>query len=56
MGYSNVLVGAGARPSHPVIRKIDLADLREVLAKGLDDFYAMPTHAIFLCIIYQYNS
>ena len=52
MAYSHVLVGAGSRPAQPIIRKIGLADLRDALAKGLDDFYAMPTHAMFLCIIY----
>lgn len=52
MAYSNILVGAGTRPAQPVIRKIGLADLRDALAKGADDFYAMPTHAMFLCIIY----
>jgi uncharacterized membrane protein len=52
MAYSNILVGAGTRPAQPVIRKIGLADLRDALAKGLDDFRAMPTHAMFLCIIY----
>jgi uncharacterized membrane protein len=52
MAYSNILVGAGVRPAQPVIRKIGLADLRDALAKGMDDFYAMPTHAMFLCIIY----
>ena len=52
MAFSNILVGAGTRPAQPVVRKIGLADLRDALAKGADDFYAMPTHAIFLCIIY----
>jgi len=52
MAYSNILVGAGERPAQPAIRKISVADLRDALAKGMDDFYAMPTHAMFLCIIY----
>jgi uncharacterized membrane protein len=52
MAFSNILFGAGTRPAQPVVRKIGLADLRDALAKGADDFYAMPTHAIFLCIIY----
>ncbi len=52
MAYSNILVGAGTRTAQPVIRTIGLADLRDVLAKGIDDFYAMPTHAMFLCVIY----
>src|SRR4029453_1550140 len=52
MAYSNILVGAGNRPVQPVVRKIGLSDLQDALAKGADDFYAMPTHAMFLCIIY----
>ena len=52
MAYSNILVGASTRPAQPVIRRIGVADLQEALAKGIDDFYAMPTHAMFLCIIY----
>lgn len=38
--------------AHPHIRRIGPADLRDVLAKGLDDFMAMPTFSIFLVIIY----
>ena len=52
MAFSNILVGAGSRPAQPAIRKIGVADLQDALAKGADDFYAMPTHAMFLCIIY----
>jgi uncharacterized membrane protein len=52
MAFSHILIGAGTGPAQPVVRKIGLADLRDALAKGADDFYAMPTHAIFLCIIY----
>jgi uncharacterized membrane protein len=52
MAYSNILVGAGVRPAQPIIRRIGIADLQEALAKGIDDFYAMPTHAMFLCVIY----
>jgi uncharacterized membrane protein len=52
MASSNILIGAGTRPAQPVIRSIGLADLQDALAKGMDDFYAMPTHAIFLCVIY----
>ena len=52
MQTSNVLVGAGTRPAQPLIRTIHVSDLRDAFAKGVDDFYAMPTHAMFLCIIY----
>ncbi len=36
----------------PVIRRIGVADLRDVLARGLDDFGAYRTDVIFLCFIY----
>jgi uncharacterized membrane protein len=36
----------------PAVRKIELADLAEVLASGLRDFGAYRTDVIFLCIIY----
>src|ERR1043165_5355791 len=52
MAYSHVLLGAGTAPSLPVIRRIGLADLKDALSKGLDDFLTTPTHAIFLCLIY----
>lgn len=52
MASSNVLVGAGATPARITIRRIGIADLGDALRRGLDDFLAMPTHAIFLCLIY----
>ena len=36
----------------PAVRKIELADLADVLASGLRDFGAYRTDVIFLCIIY----
>ncbi len=36
----------------PVVRKIGIADLTDALRKGVADFRAIPTHAIFLCIVY----
>ena len=38
--------------AQPIVRKIGPADLMDALAKGLDDFKAMPTHLAFLCAIY----
>ncbi|HEY1543999.1 MAG TPA: DUF2189 domain-containing protein [Xanthobacteraceae bacterium] len=49
---AHILVGAGAAPAVPVIRRIGPADLRDALRRGWDDFTAMPTHAVFLCAIY----
>jgi uncharacterized membrane protein len=36
----------------PIVRTIGLQDLRDVLAKGIADFWAMPTHVVFVCMIY----
>ncbi|HEX9463028.1 MAG TPA: DUF2189 domain-containing protein [Alphaproteobacteria bacterium] len=36
----------------PKVRKIHLSDLRDALAKGFDDFWAMPSHVVFLSLIY----
>ena len=52
MPSSHVLVGASATPARPVIRHVTPADLLQSLALGLDDFSAMPSHAVFLCLIY----
>src|SRR5262245_35955227 len=52
MAQFHVIAGPDATPAHPTIRKIGLNDLEEALTRGLDDFSAMPTHAIFLCLIY----
>lgn len=44
---------AGTAMEEPVaIRRIALADLREVLVEGIDDFRAVPTHAFFVGIVY----
>ena len=52
MAYSHVLLGAGAESAQLSIRRIGLADLKDALRAGLDDFAAMPTHAMFLAAIY----
>ena len=36
----------------PAVRRITIADLREVLARGWDDFLAIPTQLVFLGVIY----
>ncbi len=36
----------------PVIRKIALSDLHDALRLGWEDFKAVPSHAILLCVIY----
>ncbi len=52
MPHLHVMTGAGESPAYPIVRKIGFADLKDAAAKGIDDFWAMPTHVIFLAIIY----
>ena len=52
MTHLHVLAGSDASPAVPLVRKIAMSDLKDALAKGLDDFRTFPTHVIFLSIIY----
>ena len=52
MARSHVLLGAGDTTAELSIRRIGIADLKDALRSGLADFNAMPTHAMFLCLIY----
>lgn len=52
MAYSHILVGAGTKPMHPAVRRIGASDLMQALTRGYNDFSAMPSHAVFLCVIY----
>ncbi len=52
MAHSHVIAGEGLAQAHPKVRKIGLADLQDALARGWSDFAAMPSHAVFLCLIY----
>src|ERR1700749_2386652 len=50
MSYAHILTGENG--SRPVVRRIVPSDLFHALASGVNDFMAMPSHAIFLCVIY----
>jgi uncharacterized membrane protein len=52
MAMSHVITGAGESPARLAVRTVTLADLKDALKKGVDDFSAMPSHAVFLCLIY----
>lgn len=52
MAYSDVILPKEATRELPAVRTIMPSDLLEALAKGVDDFWAMPTHVIFLSLIY----
>ena len=52
MSYSHILTGESLSPARPVVRRITPSDLYQALSRGVDDFMAMPSHAVFLCAIY----
>jgi uncharacterized membrane protein len=54
MAVSHVIAGAGEHPAQLAVRTVRLADLRDALRKGIDDFSAMPSYALFLCLIYPF--
>jgi uncharacterized membrane protein len=52
MTHLDMTVGSDVTQALPVVRKIGMMDLKDALAKGIEDFRAIPTHVIFLSIIY----
>jgi len=52
MAQTDIILPTEPPRELPVVRTIGLAELRGALAKGLDDFRAIPTHVIFLSLIY----
>lgn len=52
MADASVEAGVAEATTHPGIRKIGLTDLRDALARGIDDFLTVPTQLVFLGIIY----
>ena len=52
MPHQGIILPTEPTQDLPAIRSIGPVDLRDALAKGLDDFWAMPTHVVFLSLIY----
>jgi uncharacterized membrane protein len=52
MAVSHVIAGTGEHSAQLAVRTVTLADLKDALMKGIDDFSAMPSYALFLCLIY----
>jgi uncharacterized membrane protein len=48
VGQFGEILGATALP----VRKIGIGDLRAALASGAEDFWAKPSHVVFLALIY----
>ncbi len=52
MANFHVLAGHDEVATAPIIRKIGWSDLKVSLMRGLDDFREMPSHLVFLSLIY----
>lgn len=52
MAHFHVFVGPDASPAYPIVRRIGPGDLKDALSKGIADFGAMPSHLVFLGLIY----
>ncbi|AWB20681.1 DUF2189 domain-containing protein [Methylobacterium currus] len=42
----------GFAAARPIVRRIGIQDLKTALSRGVDDFLAMPTHVLFVVLIY----
>ena len=51
MAWVNSAIDAQVSPAHLIVRRIGPADLRDGLAKGLDDFVAMIVAIFFVAMI-----
>lgn len=52
MAEADTLARHGGSLAEPAIRRIGPADLRAALAQGVDDFRAMPSHLVFVGLLY----
>src|ERR687894_540778 len=52
MANFHVIAGASETPEFPVVRRIGLADVKDVLVEGFADFWAMPSQLFFISLIY----
>ncbi len=48
----HAIAGPDSTPVYPSVRKIGPADLKDALAKGVEDFLTMPSSLVFLGLIY----
>jgi uncharacterized membrane protein len=52
MANLHIFVGQDVGSDLPVVRKLGADDIKQALARGFDDFRAMPSHLLFLGLIY----
>ena len=52
MAQTDIILPTERPPEPPKVRSIGAIDLLRALQKGLEDIWAIPTHTIFLRLIY----
>ncbi|TPN81871.1 DUF2189 domain-containing protein [Mesorhizobium sp. CU2] len=52
MASFHVMADAQGMHVQPTVRRITTADLRDALRLGAEDFWAKPSHYVFLCLVY----
>ncbi|TGQ41295.1 DUF2189 domain-containing protein [Mesorhizobium sp. M00.F.Ca.ET.216.01.1.1] len=52
MASFHVMSDARGMHVQPKVRRITTADLKDALRLGVEDFWAKPSHYVFLCLIY----
>jgi len=52
MASFHVMADARGMLAQPEVRRIGVSDLRDALRLGARDFWAKPSHYVFLCLIY----
>ena len=51
MAHYDIIAPMEATDALPVVRVVTVADLKDALSKGIEDFWALPSQVIFLCWI-----
>lgn len=52
MAQFHVVAGRDQSAFYPEVKRIRMADVFDALRLGFDDFWAKPSHYVFLCLIY----
>ncbi len=52
MAQFHVIAGRDQTAFYPEVKRIQMADVFDALRLGFDDFWAKPSHYVFLCLIY----
>lgn len=54
MPQFHAIAGRDHSAFYPQVRRIHLSDVKDALRLGFEDFWAKPSHYVFLCLIYPF--